>query len=191
MILINTEYYRKRFEKHVATYTDYGNIKIIDFANPASSEYRIRFLFEDDQYRLHISGDLGELIAKNAYNMTFQSFYQDFANNPGYFCEKVQCCSRPLYYYDESSAKEEVTKMLNDYCDFTLSQRSEYIDEIFAYFSETEGFSGSGSLALTEALDDKDLYCCEQIKKLSKRMTDIIPLYLFAFTLAYKQLQLD
>lgn len=87
-----------------------------------------------------------------------------FANNPGYFCEKVQCCSRPLHYYDESSAKEEVTKMLHDYCDFTLSQRSEYIDEIFAYFSETEGFSGSGSLALSEALDDKDLYCCEQIK---------------------------
>lgn len=61
----------ERFKNHKATFTDYGNIKILDFKNPGSIEYRIRFLFEEDYFRLHISGDLGELIASNYNNMIF------------------------------------------------------------------------------------------------------------------------
>lgn len=58
---MNLERQKERFKNHVATLTDYGNIKILDFKEPGSSIYRIRFLFEEDYYRLHISGDLGEL----------------------------------------------------------------------------------------------------------------------------------
>ena len=39
---------REYFKDHVAKFTDYGNIKIVDFKNPNSSTYRIRFLFEED-----------------------------------------------------------------------------------------------------------------------------------------------
>ena len=38
----------ERFKNHKATFTDYGNIKILDFKKPGSIEYRIRFLFEED-----------------------------------------------------------------------------------------------------------------------------------------------
>ena len=77
---MNLERQKDNFKNHIATFTDYGNIKILDFKNPDSSHYRIRFLFEEDYCRLHISGDLGELIATNYYNMTFDKF-TDFVNN--------------------------------------------------------------------------------------------------------------
>ena len=62
---------KEHFKNHVATFTDYGNIKILDFKAPGRSDYRIRFLFEEDFYRLHISGDLGEMTASNYNNMTY------------------------------------------------------------------------------------------------------------------------
>ena len=68
-MLIDIEKQKEHFKNHVATFTDYGNIKILDFKEPGTSHYRIRFLFEEDYYRLHISGDLGELIATNYNNV--------------------------------------------------------------------------------------------------------------------------
>ena len=85
---MNIELEKENFKNHIATFTDYGNIKILDFKNPKSYDYRIRFLFEEDYCRLHISGDLGELIASNYNNMTFEKF-SDFVNNVGYFEQKV------------------------------------------------------------------------------------------------------
>ena len=55
---MNLEKQRENFKNHIAKFTDYGNIKILDFKEPESSYYRIRFLFEEDYCRLHISGDL-------------------------------------------------------------------------------------------------------------------------------------
>ena len=34
----------EKFKNHIATFNDYGNIKIIDFKKPDSIEYRIRFI---------------------------------------------------------------------------------------------------------------------------------------------------
>lgn len=84
---------KEHFKNHIAKFTDYGNIKILDFKNPNSSEYRIRFLFEEDYCRLHISGDLGELIATNYSNMTYEKF-SDFVNDVDYFKEKIDCNNR-------------------------------------------------------------------------------------------------
>ena len=107
---MNLEKQKENFKDHIATFTDYGNIKILDFKRPNSSEYRIRFLFEEDHCRLHISGDLGELIASNYYNMTYEKF-SDFVNDVGYFEQKIYCHNRPIYTYDEDLAKEELLKM--------------------------------------------------------------------------------
>lgn len=41
--MINIEKQKENFKEHIATFTDYGNIKIIDFKKPESSYYRIRF----------------------------------------------------------------------------------------------------------------------------------------------------
>lgn len=75
--MIDIEKQKINFKDHVAKFTDYGNIKILDFQRPGSSEYRIRFLFQEDFYRLHISGDLGELTASNFRNMNYEDFIDD------------------------------------------------------------------------------------------------------------------
>lgn len=104
--MINLEKEKKNFQNHVATFTDYENIKILDFKRPDSNEYRIRFLFEEDYCRLHISGDLGHLTASNYYNMRFGTFEKHFTGNVGYFNEKIDCMDRDRYYFDEERLKE-------------------------------------------------------------------------------------
>lgn len=112
--MIDLEIQKKYFKNHVAKFTDYGNIKIVDFKRPDSNEYRIRFLFEEDYYKLHISGDLGVLIATNYYNMTFEGF-SDFVNNVGYFRKKVDCHDRPFYVYDYDDAKKDLKELLEEW----------------------------------------------------------------------------
>ena len=114
MIDMDLERQKENFKNHIATLTDYGNIKVLDFANPNSSHYRIRFLFEEDYCRLHISSDLGELIATNYNNMTFNKF-ADFVNNTGYFEEKVDCHNRAFYYYDEDVARQKLKEYFEEY----------------------------------------------------------------------------
>lgn len=41
--MIDLERQKDNFKNHIAKFTDYGNIKILDFKNPKSSAYRIRF----------------------------------------------------------------------------------------------------------------------------------------------------
>lgn len=53
---MNLEKQKENFKNHRATFKDLGNIKILDFKKPNSTEYRIRFLFEEDYCRLHIFG---------------------------------------------------------------------------------------------------------------------------------------
>lgn len=55
--MVDLKFQKKQFVNHIAKFTDYGNIKIVDFKRSDSNEYRIRFLFEEDYCRLHISGD--------------------------------------------------------------------------------------------------------------------------------------
>lgn len=102
---MNLEKQKENFKNHRAIFKDLGNIKILDFKKPNSTEYRIRFLFEEDYCRLHISGDLGELIAMNYRNMCWNQF-DDFVNDIDYFQEKILCHSRPFLYMIRSRQKK-------------------------------------------------------------------------------------
>lgn len=193
---MNLEKQKEYFKNHIATLTDYGNIKIFDFKEPNTSAYRIRFLFEEDYCRLHISGDLGELIASNYNNMTYEKF-SDFVNNVGYFEEKIDCNSRDIYAYDEVKAREELMKMAADDGDWlTESNRYWYeedeeerlahiIDDILVDFSDTTGIGKIGYDALSEINPD----VWEFAGDIGKTETGILDLYMLAFKLAQEQLK--
>lgn len=184
----------ENFKNHIATFTDYGNIKILDFANPNSSHYRIRFLFEEDYCRLHISGDLGELIATNYYNMTFDKF-TDFVNDVGYFKEKIDCCSRAIYWYDEKTAREDLAEHIEeygllDYVDMYSWKSPEEkledtLDDILSDFSDATGIGYRGYEVLSEL--DSDAW--EWAYDLGKKSTGILDLYMLAFKLAIEQIK--
>lgn len=191
---MNLEKQKENFKNHVAKFTDYGNIKILDFKNPDSSNYRIRFLFEEDYCRLHISGDLGELIATNYNNMTFNK-YTDFVNNTGYFEEKIDCHSRHIYMYDEDLAREKLAEYIKEYelLDYTskydwedeAERMEDIIDDIMEDFSDSTGISSKGY----DALCDLDCDCFEYAYNLGKKETGILDLYMLAFELAMEQIK--
>ena len=196
--MVNLEYQKKYFENHQAKLYDYGNIKVLDFKNPKSNVYRIRFIFEEDYCRLHISGDLGELIACNYYNMTFDKFY-DFVDNVGYFEGKIECHSRKLYYYDEDRAREELRKYLYDnelveeivedsshiYEESEEEIINEFVDDVMESFDNEHGISVEGCELVANYFGD----AYEDCYYFGKERTGIIELYLFAFRLAMKQLK--
>lgn len=193
--LINLEREKKNFKDHKATFTDFGNIKILDFQKPNSSYYRIRFLFEEDFYRLHISGDLGELIAANYCNMCWDKF-EDFTDNIGYFDGKIICHNRPIFAYDYETAKADVMKHIKEYDlydeviddqDEFMSEEDiveEFLEDVFDDFTEERGIGYYGYEKLSEI--DSDIF--EFIEDFGKRSTGILDLYMLAFKLAKEQL---
>lgn len=185
---------KEHFKNHIAKFTDYGNIKILDFKNPNSSDYRIRFLFEEDYCRLHISGDLGELIATNYSNMTYEKF-SDFVNDVDYFKKKIDCNNRKLYVYDEDQAREELLEMAEkhdwllfsdkySYEDDDKERLSNIIDDILYDFDPDRGIGSKGY----EELDDLECDAFEFAGDIGKQETGILDLYMLAFKLAKKQL---
>ncbi|MBR5182444.1 MAG: hypothetical protein IKX97_01630 [Erysipelotrichaceae bacterium] len=193
--MIDIEKQEKRFKDHVAKFTDYGNIKILDFQRPGSSEYRIRFLFQEDFYRLHISGDLGELTASNYRNMNYEDFGPDFGKNPYYFEEKIDCHERPIYTYDEDKARKDIKEKLEGYglclpsryyigADDDAEAFEDFIDDILEDFNDDKGISQEGYRVLSEVDSDAWEYAAE----IGRKRTGIIELYLLAFRLAQEDL---
>ena len=189
---MNLERQKENFKNHVASFTDYGNIKIVDFKNPNSIEYRIRFLFEEDYYRLHISGDLGELIACNYKNMCFEEF-TDFVNNTGYFEEKIICMNRAIYAYDEDLAREQLKAKIEEYDAwddfmedrFDFEDQEDVLDDILVDFDNKCGISKEGYEELQKGFCD----AWEFAYDIGKESTGILELYMMAFKLAMEQLK--
>lgn len=193
---MNLEKQKECFKDHLAAFTDYGNIKILDFKNPKSSNYRIRFLFEEDYCRLHISGDLGELIATNYDNMTYEKF-SDFVDDVEYFEQKINCCSRPVYCYDAGDAAEDLRELFEEHevYDEIISEKNEWeteeeriedvIDDILRDFSDTTGIGSKGYDELSKRISD----AWEIASDIGKKSTGILGLYMLAFKLATEQLQ--
>ena len=194
--MIDIEEQKKNFKDHVAKFTDYGNIKILDFQRPGSSEYRIRFLFQEDFCRLHISGDLGELTASNYKNMSYDHFGPDFCKNPYYFEEKIDCHERPLYTYDEDKACKDIKEHLEEYglslpdryyfgTDDDAEAFADFVGEVLEDFDDDKGISPEGYRVLSDVDDD----AWEYVKEIGRERTGIIELYLLAFELAQEDLK--
>lgn len=186
------EQHKFHFKNHRAHFQDLGNIKILDYAAPNTFEYRIRFLFEEDFYRLHISGDLGELIACNYCNMCFEKF-SDFLKDPYYFESKVDCCSRPLYACNKELAEKELREILDtakdggylcvsDYCDDIDEIISGLMEELDDYTISSAGHDTL--MALTDNIAD-----IQYTYTFGKERTGILELYLYAFDLAMQDLK--
>ncbi len=188
--MIDLEKEKDNFRNHKATFTDYGNIKVLDFKNPNSSDYRIRFLFEEDYCRLHISGDLGELVATNYNNMTYEKFGA-FVHSLGYFEEKVDCLSRKIYVYDIDKAKKDLDKLFEKFgiedgaWGLSYDSNSEAIEDILEDFDSDRGIGSKGYDLLSEMISD----AWEYVGDIGKENTNILGLYMLAFELAQKQLK--
>lgn len=194
---MDLELQKKMFADHIATLNNYGDIKVLDFQKPGSNYYRIRFIFEEDHDRVHISGDLGELIAYNHAGLSFRRFIDYCYRHRVWFKTKVLCSSRPLQTYNRELAEKQLTEKLKDKLLF---------DKVFAYFGDldreavtaflVEGalddFSDDGGIGEDgeKLLSDIDFTGFWPIDEIGlEKGPDIVDLYLLAFKLAFRQLQ--
>lgn len=193
--MFDLEKQKEHFKNHIASFKDYGDIKILDFKNPESVNYRIRFLFEEDYCRLHISGDLGELTACNFNNMTYEGFV-DFVNNTGYFEEKICCHNRAIYYYDYDKAKDDLEERLDidlfeNHIDVQIGIstpeecKEEFIEDVLNYLNDDTGIDARGYDKICELDPD----CFEWIECIGREESGILELYMLAFKLAQEQLE--
>lgn len=190
----------KRFANHKATLMDYGDVKILDFKDPDCNTFHVRFLFDESQYTLHITGDLGYLTAVNRSNMTYEGFWA-FLNSPCYFEEKVIDHSRPFYEYHEDKAYKELLELIStqenagqiatllsdrmdSWADDTWS-KADVANEILAIGFDDNGLSGEVVSILEDVLgsDISSLY------RIGRESTGILQVYLAAFELAVSKLQ--
>lgn len=194
---MDLELQKKMFADHVATLRDYGDIKIVDFQKPESNYYRIRFIFEEDHDRVHISGDLGELIAYNHAGLSFRRFIDYCYRHRVWFKTKVLCSSRPLQTYNQELAEKQLTEKLKD--KLLFDKVSAYfgdldrevvtaflVERALDDFSDDGGIGEDGEKMLSE-IDFTGFWPIDEIGL--EKGPDIVDLYLLAFKLAFRQLQ--
>lgn len=176
------------FKNHVAKLTDYGDVKILDFKNPDTVSYAIRFMFDEVQCVLCISGDLGELVASNYNNMTYEGF-NDFVKSPYYFISKIDCHSRNLYEYNEGDARTELKERIEDE-DITddiledFDSVDDFLDDVLEDYRYDDGISQRGYDVASRYISD----FFEIASGVGRKSSGIIELYLTAFRLAKAQI---
>lgn len=194
---MDLELQKEMFADHIATLRDYGDIKILDFQKPESNYYRIRFIFEDDHDRVHISGDLGELIAYSYAGLNFRNFIDWCRRDSIFFKLKVKCSSHPLYTYDRELAEKQLLQKTKD--NYTLDRIADYFDvcepedavepfieKVLDGFSDTDGICEIGERMLLNI----DYSAFDPIDEIGlEEGPDVFDVYLMAFKLAYRQLQ--
>jgi len=116
-----TEYQRTRgariahafeaFKNHKATFSDFSNIQVLDWSEPGTVHYRVRYVFDLNGGRIYISGDLGAAVVNPTWYPTFAATYHSVADrenpidvNEGYFLQKVEATS-DRYVYDKDAAE--------------------------------------------------------------------------------------
>lgn len=194
---MDLELQKEMFADHVATLKDYGDIKVLDFQKPGSNYYRVRFIFEEDHDRVHISGDLGELIAYSYAGLNFRNFIDWCRRDSIFFKLKVKCSSPPLYTYDRELAEKQLLQKTKD--NYTLDRIADYFDvcepedavetfieNVLDGFSDTEGICEIGERTLLNI----DYSAFDPIDEIGlEEGPDVFDVYLLAFKLAYRQLQ--
>lgn len=125
------------FKDHKAELIDCGDIKILNWKNPNSGSYYVRYVF--DGCNLYIAGDIGEAV----FNLTWKAHIHSFNDlYIGYFLEKMSTCSNGKHEYDGDAAaqrlKEWKIELLEDKEFVDDEEKDEFIETIDEIISAAE-----------------------------------------------------
>ena len=180
----------KEFKNHKATLQDLGDIKILDFKKAENSYYHIRYVFDEAQYTLYITGSLGSLIAKNYENMTLEKFHEFTNSSTDYFIEKTICHTKPFFYYDIDKMIERIEEIANDNAcvKARIKERYETMYSLQSYIAEyVDEKKGLGEYWRDEL---EEIYIDPKLIEDAGFVRTAYPeLYLRAFEMAVRQLK--
>ena len=145
---------KAKFFNHVATLTDLGPVKIVDFAAPGSGAYAIRYLFDEERFTLHVTGDLGTLTAVSRPDMTLKGC-EAFCADPACFAEKVVCMDRSRWEYDKDAARADLGKIFSGREDGDGGNWVEFWEEFEWGFNPEKGMDWTVRKMAEEMLGDK------------------------------------
>lgn len=104
----------KFFQGFKADFQRFGDYVMIDWHNSSESDnqhaYRVRYIINEAEGELHVSGDLGSGIFYWYRPTTWQQMAEDSESLP-YFLEKADSCS-DAFYYDRNQALAELQAVI-------------------------------------------------------------------------------
>lgn len=116
------------FENHVAKVTKHDNVTILDWNEPGTSMYAVRYVFTGNS--LFVSGDIGEAVFSLTWRSTLESF-EDI--NLHYLMGKLSCSSHERWSFNEKKAEQE----LNEWYEEIISENDSE-DEIINIAGEVK-----------------------------------------------------
>lgn len=152
------------FSHHKAVFRQLDGISTLDWRNEnGSSNYYVRYVFDESRGFLYISGDLGTA----AVELTERAMLKALSNyEVEYFAGKIRC-STDLYRYDAEIAKKDLAYYLRD-CEEEVDEDEEDI------FDEKMTISELINDLLTSLDTERGLYLTEEQES---RLAELNPDY--------------
>lgn len=131
---------REHFAHHRAVFCQFDGISTLDWQHEGgTSNYYVRYVFDENRCNLYISGDLGSAI----FCLTEKALLPELARySVDYFLKKLEC-STDKYRYDDEEAQEELEEyLLSDDEELTeeeIEERKELISDLLKGFSWSDG----------------------------------------------------
>lgn len=98
------------FKDHKATLTKHGDLEILEWKDPSTRIYAVRYVF--DKNRMYITGDIGEAL----FNLTWDAKIDSFNDIDIYYLmEKMTAFSDNKYSFNRNLAKEELEEWRKEY----------------------------------------------------------------------------
>ena len=143
---------KERFKDFKAELTQLEGISILNWKNKnGDGEYFVRFIFDEEQERMFVSGDLGHAVFHFTEKATLFSISK--YSSLSYFMEKM-VCSTNKWEYDRTSAMEELRKICKkeneDYDDGDIDV-DELIDDIMHEYDQY----GDGMFRPSDSVTDR------------------------------------
>lgn len=148
------------FSHHKAVFRQLDGISTLDWRNEdGSSDYYVRYVFDEERCCLYLSGDLGSAVVRLTEHSTLKTLSR-YIKMIDYFVGKIEC-STDKYRYDEEIAKEELKEILFPedvmLSDEEKEERQDCFEELMEQFNNFHGFgtvSQDSDRVLSEAYAD-------------------------------------
>lgn len=119
------EYIRNNwFKDHVATVTEHGSVTFLDWSEPGTSFYSVRYIFSGSS--LFITGDIGDAVFSLTRRATIDSFE---GTNLSYLMRKLSCSSRDRWNFDDETAYQQLDEWLDESIHDLTDDSGEAIDD--------------------------------------------------------------
>lgn len=119
------------FKNHKATLTKHGDLTVLDWQNPETVCYSVRYVFDGN--KMYITGDIGEALFWLTWKADVHSFKEISTD---YFMEKMKAYSNDRYDYDGDVAAEYLKDWLDERLEDMDFDTDEDKEEFLEQFDE-------------------------------------------------------